>query len=374
MVLVQRKDKNRGSWKVQLLPCFLLAMIVFFVSHHFMVRSSIPRAPQRVAGIRKDSQFRPVSKQLAACQCVMCESDPICGGLWKGDAVGGDARDVQRIHVVVSHCENSLAWLEDFTRDFRDRILRYTIISKCGKNVDKIDQALVPTKIQLPNVGGCDHSFAHWLATQENIDLMDSDIVIFLKDSDRVEANIHQPGAYRSLADMLRISSQTGFSCGMEPTKPGWKIKHPTLLSAYHDTDALQTFVLNKYSRWKPGMNETEKTNEFKSKYKNLGDYHHRLNMKIPPNITQVCYGGSFAVRIANVRKHPVDFWARLEQSLSRGDNIEEGHFVERTWAALLATPLTNSSYIDSLRKFSSSILRRKGSIMGALQREMTSE
>jgi hypothetical protein len=371
MVLVQIKDKSRGSWKVQLWPCFLLAMIVFILLHHVMIRPSFQRAPQRVAELLKDSKVRRVSKQSTGCRCVMCESDPICGGLWKGDAVGGDARDVQRIHVVVSRCENSLAWLEDFTRDFRDRDLRYTIISKCGKNVDRIDEALVPTKIQLPNVGGCDHSFAHWLATQGNMALLASDVVIFLKDTDRVEANIHQPGAYRSLADMLRIASQTGFSCGMEPTKPGWNIKQPTLISAYHDTDALQTFALNKYSRWKPGLNETEKTNGFKSMYKNLGDFHRRLNIKIPPNVTQVCYGGSFAVSMENVRRHPVELWTRLEQILSRGDNIEEGHFAERTWAGLLATPLTNSSHIDSLRKFSSSILRRKGSIMGALQKEI---
>jgi hypothetical protein len=30
----------------------------------------------------------------------------------------------------------------------------------------------------------------------------------------------------------------------------------------------------------------------------------------------------------------------KLEISLTRGDNIEEGHFVERSWAALLSNPL----------------------------------
>jgi hypothetical protein len=30
----------------------------------------------------------------------------------------------------------------------------------------------------------------------------------------------------------------------------------------------------------------------------------------------------------------------QLVASLSRGDNIEEGHFAERTWAALLSKPL----------------------------------
>ena len=36
------------------------------------------------------------------------------------------------------------------------------------------------------------------------------------------------------------------------------------------------------------------------------------------------------------------NIWKRIELSLSRGNNIEEGHFAERSWAGLLAYPLAD--------------------------------
>lgn len=41
--------------------------------------------------------------------------------------------------------------------------------------------------------------------------------------------------------------------------------------------------------------------------------------------------------------------WELLERSLSREDNIEEGHFAERTWAALLSKPINpeKNFYLD---------------------------
>ena len=52
-----------------------------------------------------------------------------------------------------------------------------------------------------------------------------------------------------------------------------------------------------------------------------------------------VCYGGTFATTRASVRRHPRASWERLTVALARGDNIEEGHYTERLWAALLSTP-----------------------------------
>lgn len=44
--------------------------------------------------------------------------------------------------------------------------------------------------------------------------------------------------------------------------------------------------------------------------------------------------------------------WKSAEISLSRGDNIEEGHFMERIWGSLLANPL-KSYQIEALRRHS---------------------
>ena len=55
----------------------------------------------------------------------------------------------------------------------------------------------------------------------------------------------------------------------------------------------------------------------------------------------QMCYGGSFATRRDQIRRWPVALWQWLATQLSRGDNIAEGHYTERLWAALLAPPLS---------------------------------
>ena len=35
------------------------------------------------------------------------------------------------------------------------------------------------------------------------------------------------------------------------------------------------------------------------------------------------------------------DLWKRMKQSLTRGNNIEEGHYAERSWLGLLSLPLS---------------------------------
>ncbi len=49
-----------------------------------------------------------------------------------------------------------------------------------------------------------------------------------------------------------------------------------------------------------------------------------------------------------------------------RGDNIQEGHFAERSWGPLLATPLQEFQ-INALRKHSTGVRKRHSDIHGAL-------
>lgn len=48
-----------------------------------------------------------------------------------------------------------------------------------------------------------------------------------------------------------------------------------------------------------------------------------------------VCYTGIFAVHRRDVRRRPRGLYARLTQELSAGDNLEVGHYVERAWTVL---------------------------------------
>jgi len=84
---------------------------------------------------------------------------------------------------------------------------------------------------------------------------------------------------------------------------------------------------------------------QFKSdRFKNLGQFYDMVTMltdeAASPELVQVCYGGIFAASYRNIMRVDESVWTGAEVALSRGDNIEEGHFMERSWGRLLATPL----------------------------------
>jgi hypothetical protein len=55
-----------------------------------------------------------------------------------------------------------------------------------------------------------------------------------------------------------------------------------------------------------------------------------------------------------------------IEDTLNRGDNIEEGHFMERSWAASLASPLEKFQ-IEALKNYSSRVTRDPWFLIGVL-------
>ena len=80
----------------------------------------------------------------------------------------------------------------------------------------------------------------------------------------------------------------------------------------------------------------------------------HRIS-QLP--LWRVCYGGAFAATRASIRQTSAASWRSLAASLERGDNIEEGHFMERTWAALLSEP-PSSSTGEALRQAASCVIQ----------------
>jgi hypothetical protein len=53
-----------------------------------------------------------------------------------------------------------------------------------------------------------------------------------------------------------------------------------------------------------------------------------------------------------------MEVWRAAERSLSRGDNIQEGHYMERTWAMLLASPLEEYQ-VKAIKSYSSRVFKR---------------
>ena len=91
------------------------------------------------------------------------------------------------------------------------------------------------------------------------------------------------------------------------------------------------------------------------------------VNQVLRRPLVPVCYGGSFVAARASIEAVPHAIWVALERSLARGDNIEEGHYAERSWAALLTLPAGYPADLQSLACASHRLLCLGNSFRGAL-------
>jgi hypothetical protein len=309
------------------------------------------------------------------CWCVDCEEseDDVCGGLWRGNhyprrkSTPSSAMGEKKIHIVVSHCKASLNWMPSYLGDLSTNVNSIHILSKCGQDVEGAPEN---AKIQvIPNVGRNDHTFAYYITSiLPKLSTDDDAIVVFLKDT--MMQTVHQGGEYRrtDLKSLIHLaSSSNGFACGLNI------VGEETWISAYHDTATLFKFHMNMKDGYRKGgrdYNHTAVSVPFHSnKYRKLGDFFNSLNAKPFPAIVQVCYGGMFAASATNIFKQGAHVWSVVESSLTRGDNIVEGHYVERLWGPLLATPL-ESFQVEALRRFSTGVYNNPGKRHGALMRE----
>ena len=142
------------------------------------------------------------------------------------------------------------------------------------------------------------------------------------------------------------VSSSNGFACGIQPAP---------IFSPYHHSKFLFEFQLHEYHH-KDKVYESDHMNSFESNFTNLGHFYKTIiapgfKYSVLPELVQVCYGGVFAASYKNIMKADPSIWKRIEESLSRGNSIEEGHFMERLWGLLLATHL-RPYQIEALNTF----------------------
>ncbi len=301
---------------------------------------------------------------IRTCKCVDCEEDAVCGGLWRANRYPGMVSSVEeaihkKLHIVVSHCNTPLNWMSGYLNGFTN-VASIHVISKCGHEVEGAPMGA--TTVVLPNVGRCDHTYAYFittilptLATSKD----DNSIVIFLKDTTTEEFEHQDPGTEpKSLVHIA--SSSNGFACGVtfdSMWAGSW--------SPYHDKDTLFTFDLESYRE-----GSTADEVPFRVGNKTLGDFYNSLNVtRSAGSVVQVCYGGIFAASTANIFKQDMRVWKTIEKALERGDNIQEGHYMERSWGILLATPL-KAFQIEAMKKHSTKVRYNPDSIHGALLRE----
>lgn len=271
-------------------------------------------------------------------------ADHFCGDAWNGGIIGAEQSVPERVHLVVSHCTHSLAWLTEYLN--MSAFQTMTIISKCGVVPNP---AYGAQTINLPNRGRCDHTYAWWMVHMASSDtrIQDNDIVLFVKDSHHVSI----PSSNIALANItFQVANSNGFACAERPQLrlqeqlrgKEFCQKHYLAfkrMTSFAYTAELDTFSSYSYNggRVKGVVRDHER---FKSNYKNLGEWRRAMGMEWT-SIVPVCYGGMFAAKVKNIKAQVSISLLLALRSLSRADNLEEGHFMERSWAALLQNPLS---------------------------------
>ena len=237
--------------------------------------------------------------------------------------------------LVIAYCNHPLDWMTEFLNGFEKLIDDVWIFPKC--NMDVVGAPNGSKIFRLPNVGGCDHTIAHALQMYSGLPRnSENDMLVFLKDTFEISTNT--------------LESQTfgDFLCEVEFYGLGCLPQHRTTLKVplFHELHVLRTFTRTGHNRL-GGSDVNENGTEIPFANENinsLGEWLDNLSLPIHPtkNITMVCYGGNFATTRKSIMKKPMWVWKAIERSLSRGNNIVEGHFAERAWASLLAKPLSN--------------------------------
>lgn len=248
------------------------------------------------------------------------------------------------VSLAVAFCEHSLGWLDHLVRvlDVRNT----TIYSKCGNPVRNI--SISAKIVNLRNVGRVDHAYAFHMANLPK-DTDPAEVQLFLKDTYPAFHQV-QLRRRRLTEVVLEASGTTGFSCG---SVPDWRNAHERsklMSKTWFHTQ------FNYGSRWSAWHLSSEVGKFRLSDYHSAGGYVARddvdfvgslsfeewfdaLKFPLPGPVIQVCYAGTFAAKTANIIASRA-IWSSMLKLLERGDNIIEGHYAERSYAAVLMPSL----------------------------------
>ena len=293
--------------------------------------------------------------------------------------------------LVISFCSYRLDWLlaELNLIRLRVNVSRITIYSKCGrdpilptgcadfnslplKNInyhngwvqlrrchtsDPLHWPIhLTTVTMLPNRGRCDHTYAHHMATMYG---RLSSLTIFIKDTSFKRGWTILKKRQHTLELMATQASRAGFSCRLVR-----RAEHGMQFSIWHLFEVLAEYQVGKYVTLHDQANTTinQPRPTFPSPIRPMGnwlqqsgvfsfahsgimpDVKSSFQQLITQSLWPVCYGGGFAAARNQICRWPQQMWQRLTDALTRGDSIEEGHYAERLWAALLAQPLSHQT------------------------------
>lgn len=247
-----------------------------------------------------------------------------------------------QISLVISYCQEDFSWIFNYIDMDVYNVERAIIYSKCGNYpsyqlLEKLALKIPIKYVKAPNVGRCDHAYASWII--DNYKYVqdkkgdENNIVFFVKD------NAYHKDQFHSFQEVFTMASEAGFGCAEKPVCDcdieQCTVKKDVALMLHKQTE-LDQFKMNSHNRIK---RDKESKDQFKNeKYPNLKAWKDDMGIVVPHSeAIPVCYGGIFAAQQKQILNQPEAVWQNIVNSLARGNNIVEGHYAERLWAAALS-------------------------------------
>lgn len=209
------------------------------------------------------------------------------------------------LEIVVSVYKESLDWLPELRRRYPHA--RVVVYSKDPSNS-------LAGAISLSNVGRCDHTYLYH-------------IVKGLKEGSLSDVTLFLPG---SLYDVWK--KQFAFRWFLLPRLSRKMSFASAILSL-----TKQGFSLLDYcGSAKVNYNMQSGCNVLPAKVRPFGAWWNSLTRGDEEVPWIVALWGVFAASREAIERRPLALWEELLSQMSEGDNLEAGHFMERSWRALL--------------------------------------
>ena len=217
----------------------------------------------------------------------------------------------KNVELVVSFCTYEPTWIAE-AKEWLPRSTKVTVYSKCA--------ATYPNSTRIDNVGREAHTFLHHIVSRYH---SLADVTVFIMDSAD-----SQKFKQMTLKDLLaNWCSKTGFYCA----------KIPLAVHYYLHQEQLATFTMKTYkgSTFQEGQYMAETV---PARVRPFGAWFAKYIGGPFPK--RYCGSAMMAVSKEVIRRRPIEFYEELLAQTMEGNNIEVGHYLERSWGAIFTNPV----------------------------------
>lgn len=228
-----------------------------------------------------------------------------------------------KVTFIISRYEESLSWIKNLPLPpiSTGHDINIVIYNKGSTDIDANIASFLPSYVnnltikKIDNIGRCDHSYIHYI--HENYDDLHG-CYIFISGScydipykwyktTKTVACVFETCDTCIYADYVGGDiSQVMANFKLE----NWTASHPTNMQRNNVSKLIQADI-RPYGKW------------YENQFDDIG------------KIEYVCYGGILSAHSKHIKHRPRSFYRNLLTQLSKGDNVEVGHYVERSWLAI---------------------------------------